>query len=306
MTKISVIIAAGIINKYKKPTSMQAFYLFMILACNALLSCNYVQKPKPEKINPVARVGNHFLYAEDLSFLFKDRNKITDSVSLVKSYIDDWIRRKLLLETALKYLPAEKQNVEKQIQDYRESLLIYIYEDELLKQKLDTNITETAIDSFYQANKQNFLLNEDLVQIMYVKMAKNAPKTDSVKYLLASNSDKKRKQLAHICYRYAADFYLKDSLWIAPKTLSSKIPVEPDVLRLLRTGHIAEVEDSNYLYFLKVNEYKEKGSVAPLNHIREDLRFMLINKRKQQLLASAYEKIYQDAIKENYFELYSK
>jgi hypothetical protein len=84
------------------------------------------------------------------------------------------------------------------------------------------------------------------------------------------------------------------------------MPVEQGYLRSLRTGVTGEVADSNYLYFLKVNEYKEKGTVAPLNHIRDDLRFMLINKRKQQLLSSAYEKIYQDAIKEGNFEVFSK
>jgi hypothetical protein len=258
-----------------------ACILFLFLIAGIFSSCKYFKKKQTEKSNPVARVGNYFLYAEDLAFLVKDN--ITDSATLVKSYIDDWVRRKLLFETAEKYLPSDRQNLDRQIQDYRESLLIYLYEDELLKQKLDTTVSDVAIDSFYEANRQNFLLDEDLVQLMYIKMAKDAPKTDSVKYLMSSGNEKKRKRLMSICYRYAADFYLKDSLWLPVKSVNAKMPVEQGYLRSLRTGVTGEVADSNYLYFLKVNEYKEKGTVAPLN-----------------------EKIYQDAIKEGNFEVFSK
>lgn len=282
--------------------------LFTVLVYSVLLllSCQHLQKPQPKKSNPIARVGNHFLYADDLAFLFKDRTPISDSLALVKSYIDDWIRRKLLLETAIRYLPAEKQNVEQQIQDYRESLLIYSYEDELIKQKLDTTVTESAIDSFYQTNKQNLLLRDDVIQMMYVKMNKDAPKLDSVRYLLASDSEKKRKQLASICYQYAADFYLKDSIWFPVKSISTRMPVDISYLRSLRHGATTEISDTNHIYFLKINDYKEKGMVAPLNYVREELRFMLINKRKQQLLSSAYHHIYQNAIKEGTFEIFIK
>jgi hypothetical protein len=270
-------------------------------------SCKFFKKPQPKKSNPIARVGNQFLYQEDLEYLFKNKEQLTDSATLVKSYIDDWIRKKLLLETATKYLPAERQQIEKQIEDYRESLLIYLYEDELLKQKLDTAVTDMAIDSFYEKNKQNFLLENDLAQLMYVKIPIDAPKIDSVKYLMTYRTEKNRQRLINYCYQYSPDFYLKDSLWFALDLIAKKIPIEKEYLKSLsKSNSTGEVRDSSYLYLLKVNDYKQKGEVAPINHLKSELSFMLINKRKQQIIKSAYEKIYEDAIKDGNFEVFTK
>jgi len=281
--------------------------ILLFTLCMAFTSCKFFQKPKPQKTNPIARVGNYFLYAEDIQYLFADKEKITDSAALAKSYVDDWIRKKLLLETAVKYLPADKQNLEQQIQDYRESLLIYLYEDELIKQKLDTIVSDAAVDSFYEINKQNFHLDNDLVQINYIKLPVDAPKVDSIKYLLTYTTDKNRSRLMNYCYQLAVDFYMKDSLWLNMEMLTKKIPADSDYVRSLgKSGATGEVADSNYLYLLKVNNFKQKGELAPLNHIKNELRFMLINKRKQQLISSAYDKIYQDAIKDGNFEVFTK
>jgi hypothetical protein len=281
--------------------------ILLLMVSVAFTSCKFFQKPKPQKTNPIARVGNHFLYADDIQYLFSDKEKIADSTAVVKTYVDDWIRKKLLLETAVKYLPADKQNLEQQIQDYRESLLIYQYEDELIKQKLDTVVSDAAVDSFYEINKQNFQLEDDLVQMNYVKLPIDAPKVDSVKYLLTYPSEKNRQRLMNYCYQYAVDFYMKDSLWIDMEMLLKKIPAEREyITSLAKSNSTGEVADSNYLYLLKVNDYKQKGEVAPLNYIKNELRFMLVNKRKQELISTAYDKIYQDAIKDGNFEVFTK
>jgi hypothetical protein len=212
----------------------------------------------------------------------------------------------LLVATAVKYLPDEKQDLEKQIQDYRESLLIYFYEDELLKQKLDTVVSEIAVDSFYNAYKDNFRLDAAIYKINYIKLPLDAPKIDSIRYLMAhSNSEKNYKRLVNYCYSYATDFYLKDSLWISEKNLQKTMPLyENEIAQLQKSSQPVEVSDSNYLYLLKKIEMKAKGQPAPIEFVRKDLNFMIVNKRKQQLLSNAYHKIYQDAIKDGTFEVY--
>lgn len=286
---------------------MKIFFLHIaaIFITGSFTACNYFNKAKPEKPNPIARVGNDILYAEDLAYLFKNKPNKQDSITVVKSYIDDWVRKKLLLQTATKYLPEEKQNLEKKIEDYRESLLIYLYEDELLKQKLDTQISIEAIDTFYKAFKQNFRLDDALLQIAYIKMPKDAPKIDSARYLMANSNNKNKKRLESYCFRYAKDFYLKDSLWLSEQTVLNKLPIDIGYLKTLENnGNMGEVGDSSYIYLLKVNDYKAKGEHAPMQYVQKDLRFMLINKRKQELLSNAFNNIYQDAIKNGDFETY--
>jgi hypothetical protein len=278
----------------------------LLILTGSLSACKYFKKKQPEKANPIARVGDSFLYADDLQYLFELPTPTTDSAAIIKTYIDDWVRKRLLVATAVKYLPDEKQDLEKQIQDYRESLLIYFYEDELLKQKLDTVVSEIAVDSFYNAYKDNFRLDAAIYKINYIKLPLDAPKIDSIRYLMAhSNSEKNYKRLVNYCYSYATDFYLKDSLWISEKNLQKTMPLyENEIVQLQKSSQPVEVSDSNYLYLLKKIEMKAKGQPAPLEFVRKDLNFMIVNKRKQQLLSNAYDKIYQDAIKDGTFEVY--
>jgi hypothetical protein len=280
----------------------------IIIITGSLSACNYFKKKEPEKPNPIARVGDNFLYAEDLQYLFENPEVMTDSAALVKTYVEDWIRKRLLLETATKYLPDDKQNLEKKIQDYKESLLIYLYEDELLKQRLDTTVSETAIDSFYSAYKDNFRLEAPIFKLMYIKLPKDAPKIDSIKYLFSnSGSEKNYKRLVNYCYSYATDFYLKDSLWISEANITKNTPLEVSTIsQLEKSNQSVEVSDSNYLYLLKKIDSKSKGQPAPLEFVKKDLNYMIVNKRKQQLLNNTYDKIYKDAIKDGTFEIYNQ
>lgn len=285
---------------------IKSFFILLTIVAGSLSACKYFKKKQPEKANPIARVGNSFLYAEDLSYLFESPTPITDSAATVKTYVDDWIRKKLLLETATTYLPSEKQDLEKKIQDYRESLLIYLYEDELIKQKLDTAVTEAAMDSFYNSYKENFRLDAAIYKINYIQLPIDAPKIDSIRFLFSRTANEKNfNRLLNYCHSYAADFYLKDSLWITELNLTKKIPLsESDLKQLEKSSQPVEVSDSSYLYLLKKLEVKQKGQPAPIEFVRKDLNFMIINKRKRQLLTNAYDKIYQEAIKDGTFEVY--
>lgn len=282
------------------------YFILLIIVAGSLSACKYFKKKQPEKPKPIARVGENFLYAEDIKYLFESATHVTDSAATVKSYVDDWIRKKLLLEKAATYLPAEKQEVEKKIQDYREALLIYLYEDELIKQKLDTTVTEDAIDSFYNTYKDNFRLDANIYKINYIKLPLDAPKIDSIRFLfLRAENEKNFNRLVNYCYSYATDFYLKDSLWISELSLINKMPItETDLAAIVKNNKPVEVSDSNYLYLLKNIDFKLKGEPAPIEFVRKDLNFMIINKRKKQLLTNAYDKIYQEAIKDGTFEVY--
>lgn len=79
-----------------------------------------------------------------------------DSAEVAKNYIDNWIKRQLILQVAEKYLTAEQLDIERRVQDYKESLIIYSYENELIQQKLDTVVSQDEIEAYYQQYEENF------------------------------------------------------------------------------------------------------------------------------------------------------
>ncbi|WP_407267521.1 hypothetical protein [Tenacibaculum maritimum] len=58
------------------------------------------------------------------------------------------------------------------VKAYRESLFINSYKERLIKQQLDTIIAAEEVATYYNKNKENFKLNEELFQLDYIFLVK--------------------------------------------------------------------------------------------------------------------------------------
>jgi hypothetical protein len=55
-----------------------------------------------------------------------------------------------------------------------------------------------------------------------------------------------------------------------------------------------------------ISAYKSKESISPLNFEIENIRTILLNKRKAELLKRMEEDLISDAVKRNKYEIYKK
>src|SRR5579872_3285616 len=117
-----------------------------LVFCGAVLfsSCSLLQKKAPEA-KPIAKVFDSYLYSSDLqSIIPKGRSK-ADSLSIILKYIDQWVNEQILLHQAKNNLSEKQMDINKQIDDYKNALIIYEYEKELVRQKLDTVVNDDEI-----------------------------------------------------------------------------------------------------------------------------------------------------------------
>lgn len=277
----------------------------LLLLLVFLSSCKYF-KPKPASDNkPIARVQDAYLYYSDIEPVLLSAKDSEDSASLVKNFIDDWIKRKLMIEKALLYLPTEELDIDRQVNDYRESLILYAYEKELILQKLDTVVPDAEVLQYYETYKQNFELGNDAVQLQYVKTANNAPKIDSLLVWLALKDEDDKIKLEDYCYRYAAGFSLNDTMWFDVSAVLKTIPVtRAELDALIGSKSKTTVKDSLFYYALRVNDFRRKGEIAPFHFVKDDIIRLTLNKRKMDLVRSTYDIIFREAQRKNDFEIY--
>ncbi len=270
-----------------------------------LFSCDFFNRSS-NTIDPViAQVGEATLHLSDLAEVLVPAKTEADSQRIIENYTDNWIKRKLILDKAQTYLPEEQLDIEKQIADYRESLLIYAYENELIKQKMDTSVTNAEVRAYYNSNLPTFELSEDIVQFYYVKIPLQAPKLDSARVYFKQAQEGDKNKLVEYCYQYAEDFYLKDSLWYELNDIYKQVPIEILQLRAMAMNSLSgEVEDEQFLYLLKINNYAEQRTQAPLEYVADDIRKIILNRRKMELVSTTYDNLYKDAVKSGSFEKY--
>lgn len=227
----------------------------------------------------------------------------TDSTQIVQNYVQNWIRKNLVIEKAELNLTSEQKDVEKQLEEYRTSLIIYAYQKEYIRQYLDTVVSLEEIESYYNNHKNDFILKDNIVDIAYVKFRLDAKKIDKAKKWFASDKEEDLLTLEDFCYSNAIDFSFKKENWMALEVVSSIVPVElgPHDLKI---GIIIEAKDSAAYYMVKINDYKLKNTIPPLSFEIESIRNIIINKRKLKLIEGLEHSLYKTALANKEFEVY--
>src|SRR5688572_8763350 len=168
-----------------------------------MISCeNEKQKTEVNKGKLLARVYTYQLYEADLRSVIPSGLSPEDSIRRAQNYISAWTKEMLLVHKAEANLSAKQKDVEKQLRDYRNSLIIYNYEKELVHQKLDTVVTDAEIEAYYLNHPNDFELRDNIVKVVYVKVDKKSPNQNKLPNLIKSAKPQDRKDLEIYCKQF--------------------------------------------------------------------------------------------------------
>lgn len=290
------------VTHYNKPFSATIWCAICIPVL--LLSCNPFHKKTPEA-QPIAKAFDTYLYAADIEGLVPKGMSAKDSVATVKKYIQHWTEEQILLHQAKNNLSEKQLNLNKQLEDYKNSLIIYTYEKELVSQKLDTVIGDSAVENYYNQNKKDFELKNDIVKIIYVKVTKKAPNIDKLKAWMTSSDIKDKEKLSKYCYQFASNFFLDDNVWLMFDDVLKEVPIQTYNQDLfLQNNRFVHIEDSTNIYLLSIKGYMVKNSLSPLSFEKDDIKKILLNKRKMDLIDQMKKNLYEQAVTHNDIKVY--
>ena len=272
----------------------------------AFHSCSTGSKKNTEQGNPIARVYEKYLYEGDIAGIGKGAAKPEDSIQAVKNYIDSWVRHNLILHYAEDNLSEKNSDLEKQLTDYKESLTIFYYEKELIKQKLDTVVSEQDIDEYYKKYIDNFELKTAVSKMRYVMFLKTLKvKTDSAVGWMKKQNEINQSKLQNFCIDHAVKFEITDSAWFSIDELNSILPLNENNLdNAPFNKSFQSMSDSTYQYLVSFDDFKLKGNAAPIQYVRKDIINIILNKRKLAYLSQVHNSIYDDALQNKKFETY--
>jgi hypothetical protein len=281
---------------YYKPAFMALFFLFLFSGC---INSNNENK------KPIAQVYDKYLYISDVEDIFPENVNATDSIQLLMAYADRWVRKQLLLNRAEKNLSDVQKNVSKQIDDYRSSLLIFKYEQEFIRQRLDTIVSDEEVERFYKENSSNFILNESIVKALFIMIRLDDPYYEKIKNLYKSSKEEDIKTLDNLAYQVATKYDFFNDKWIPFSRILRELP-EPlnNPERYLLSNKSIEVNDGTQAYLISFREIMHQGQLAPLGFEKNNIQSIIINKRKQRLIMDLESKIYSDARNHNHFNLF--
>lgn len=271
-----------------------AFFLLALCAC----------KSAEDKENIVARVYDKKLLKSDLDEVVPEGTSKQDSIIMVKKYCQSWAEKNIMYIHSEKNLSEEQKNFEDKIEDYKASLLIYEFEKEFIRQKLDTAVSETEVNEYYKKHQSQFLLKESICRVKYIKTREQQEMPDDIKKMIRKSDEKSKKKLKQWCSRNAENFYLDEEKWFYFNDLVKEIPVKfISAESFLKTNQYLELKQDGFVYLLNILEFITKEEVSPLSLQYNNIKSFILNKRKIELINKLKADLIDDAKNKNEFIL---
>jgi hypothetical protein len=267
-----------------------------------LLSCNQSGKDNP----PVAQVGEHILYLDELEASIPNYLEEADSTLWADDYIKKWVKHQLLILKAEENLSSEQKDVSKELEEYRNSLITYRYKKELMQQKMDTIISDAEIQKYYDANHDNFILSQNIVKAIFIKVPVEVASPETIKNLCANDEPQFRSQLNEYCLSYAKSYDRFNDEWVSAELVLRNIPEETSNSEsFIRRNKFIESTAPDYYYIVCIRDYRFAGEVAPIDYVRNDIRSLLLNKRKIQFLKNMENDLYKEGLDNNRIKFFT-
>lgn len=252
----------------------------------------------------LAEVVDKKLYLSEVEPMIPENSTAEDSILFQNAYIERWIRESLLMREAEKNLPPDLE-LEKLVSNYRSSLVLHQYEKSLVENLLDTVIGYEELMSYYEANKNQYLLETVIVRCMLVKLPKVVGEEIYSQFRTYwRNPNEDREQMIQNSNEYADVFYLNDSIWHPLSVIQKEMPNGAVNQRVIRSNKDFQLTNDDYYYFLKILEIKDEKEIAPLTYIKEQATQVILHQRKIALLKKIREDLYDRAVSRNLIKIF--
>lgn len=279
--------------------------LILGLLAVVITACDVFKKNDTR--NAIARVNNKYLYIDDLAGIVSEGVTGQDSALIVQNFINEWATEQLLVDGAqINLSETKQQNFNKLVEQYKSDLFSKAYLEALVKKNLDTVVNTDEARMYYEANKDVFKLNEELLKFRYIHVDENIIDFNTIKKRLKQFEEEDKAALDSIAIQFKS-YSLNDSIWVKMSQVISKIPGvnSENKSQLLKKSNFVQLKDSLGVYLMQVNEVLLRNDTAPLEYVKPTINQIVINKRKLELIKKLEKDITKDAIKNKEFEIYN-
>jgi hypothetical protein len=279
--------------------------IFLIISI-IILSTGCKNTNKTVKRIAVAGVGKEILYYDEFPEIIRRGTNDTDSIALVRNYINKWAKRELLIQKAEQNLSTEfKDEIAKQLEETRANLLIYQYQRQMMLEKLDTVITEPELENYYASNERSFILGTNIVKALFIKLPVETPELYKIRNLARSNNQNDLLQLESFCYQFAEKYDDFNEEWVTMNRLSVELQEDIDnEENFLKRNSFFETSDSVSIYLVSIRDYRLRSSIAPYEYVKNDIKRIIWNSRRFEFIQSLENGLYNEALKENSFKIF--
>ena len=269
-----------------------------LISVLVLLSYGCTETVDHKGKTPLVQVGKDFLYKEEVVTAIPPGVSEQDSLEIADRYIRNWIDDVLLYKKAEGNIP-DNDRIDELVKSYRKTLITHSYIEQIVSQEVESNISETEIENYYNKNNGIFLAREPYVKGLYIKVPKTASGVSQVRQWYKDSSERSVDRLEKYGLRNAVDYEYFYDRWRPLNEIMLRMPInETEKNRYTKEKNI-EVSEKAFYYFLHVEEFLGQGEVLPLEYAGKDIKEILMNTKRVEFITRMKEDLYKEASENN-------
>lgn len=284
---------------YSVPYSRNRVYRILPFLSVALLLCASCRR----NVDPVvAQVYQYKLYSSEVQAGMPLGLTQEDSLALVRDFIDNWVKEKLVLHEAERHLTPREKNFDREMMDYRNSLLAQRYLDKIwLKDTANNVVTDQEISDFARSLDDRYTVEKEIVRVNYVKMPTRSDKLPLVRDILFDeNRRADQKEVLVSMLGDTIEYLLDDDEWLYLDDLQNEVSFQIDVQKFGGRGGALRIEKEvgENSVLLVILDYRSQRSVNETKEERAAAGMLLTNQRRTNFVNQYVQELYDKALKE--------
>jgi len=284
---------------------MRLIYKIFILNLIVFFS-SCVHKTHEISRQPLLQVEGNYLYLDEVQQAIPANVAKTDSAEIANNFIKKWIIETLMYENAKRNI-SNQEEIEKLVEEYRKTLMIHEYQQQLIQERLSRNIPEDEIKNFYEKYKEQLVATESYIQGLLLIVPPTAPQMAMVREGVKSGNQKALENIEKYSLRNAIEYLYFGNKWMPFSEILKKIPLQiNDPVSFLASNSFVELSDSAKHYFLKISAFVPAGETMPYEIAKEDISHILLHKKEADFISQFESELYNDAIKKKKIEFFKQ
>ena len=277
-------------------------FVVLLIVVPIMVGCTLFERQRKSGI--VVECNGHSLTQVEIAALTNGLRS-EDSARVAEAYIRQWAEDLLEYDAAKK---VESKEIERMVEDYRRSLYVHEYEENLIAQRMPKHVEDSLVRAFYATHSSRFVLDETIVKGMLLVVPLGAPNMDELKRQMAKPfDDENLEQIEKYAYNYATGYELFLEEWKNSRQILLRMPLsDANLQRQLNQKRQIVMEDSVNTYLLQVTDVHMKGTEMPLDYARTKIEQILLNERRVEFLEQERDKLYHKALQQNKLIRYEK
>lgn len=249
--------------------------------------------------NVVARVDRKCLMRDDVVRDMPAGLTGVDSATFVRMYVDNWVLNQLKMRRAEQVLSSYEDDIERLVEDYRQSLIMRQLDQYYIDNAIDVEITDKQLSAYYRANAASFKLDHNIVRGVIVKAPCTFRNTTTLSTALKGvvKSDN-TEEVAAIVEKHNLLMTDLTPQWVSYSDFLSNLPTERSrsYADLLDKDGVQQMTSDDATFYFIIVDVVRKGSIAPLESVENDIRRRLYAERRAEIVGDYEAELKREAV----------